>query len=293
MKRALAVFSLATSIIGFPSGDTCGEEVAFYYNKIAFQYATTSDGGARFGDTSAFPALPADFFAPGSLPFEGLLTLDSGNVEVEVKESGEKGGTEDINIGVGELQECSISKSAPFEVHYDDGATELWNVEMRLDPLETSGFEFDFTHNPPGAPDGGAILPIDSFIDVHAVITFSNTPTGGTTRYRYFSIIDRTRLTTTDAMWAHRHNRIAGGENRDFVPGADPADPSAELQLLYFQGGGLNLPLRLVEVVPEPSAILLLVVGASILYPRARRTADSPSHRPPSADSHQPQKTSA
>lgn len=27
------------------------------------------------------------------------------------KESGEKGGTEDINIGVGELQECTISKS--------------------------------------------------------------------------------------------------------------------------------------------------------------------------------------
>jgi type VI secretion system secreted protein Hcp len=32
-------------------------------------------------------------------------------VERELKESGEKGGTEDLNIGVGELQECSISKS--------------------------------------------------------------------------------------------------------------------------------------------------------------------------------------
>lgn len=32
-------------------------------------------------------------------------------VEREMKESGEKGGTTDINIGVGELQECSISKS--------------------------------------------------------------------------------------------------------------------------------------------------------------------------------------
>ena len=29
----------------------------------------------------------------------------------EMKESSEKGGTEDINIGVGELQECTISKS--------------------------------------------------------------------------------------------------------------------------------------------------------------------------------------
>ncbi|MEM8669135.1 MAG: type VI secretion system tube protein Hcp [Planctomycetota bacterium] len=32
-------------------------------------------------------------------------------IEREMKESAEKGGTEDINIGVGELQECSISKS--------------------------------------------------------------------------------------------------------------------------------------------------------------------------------------
>ncbi len=32
-------------------------------------------------------------------------------VERELNESGEKGETEDINIGVGELQECTISKS--------------------------------------------------------------------------------------------------------------------------------------------------------------------------------------
>lgn len=32
-------------------------------------------------------------------------------VEREMKESGEKGGTEDINIGVGELQEATVSKS--------------------------------------------------------------------------------------------------------------------------------------------------------------------------------------
>ena len=35
----------------------------------------------------------------------------AGNVEREMTESGEKGGTEDINIGVGELQEATISKS--------------------------------------------------------------------------------------------------------------------------------------------------------------------------------------
>jgi type VI protein secretion system component Hcp len=32
-------------------------------------------------------------------------------IEREMKESGEKGGTVDVNIGVGEMQECTISKS--------------------------------------------------------------------------------------------------------------------------------------------------------------------------------------
>jgi type VI protein secretion system component Hcp len=45
--------------------------------------------------------------------FKDCFVADSFSfgVEREMKESGEKGGTEDINIGVGELQECNISKS--------------------------------------------------------------------------------------------------------------------------------------------------------------------------------------
>ena len=70
------------------------EEVAFYYNKIAFNYAKTTDGKEWESDANWFIA---DSFSFG--------------VEREMKESGEKGGTEDINIGLGELQECTISKS--------------------------------------------------------------------------------------------------------------------------------------------------------------------------------------
>lgn len=45
--------------------------------------------------------------------YEKCFVADSFSfgIEREMKESGEKGGTEDINIGVGELQECTISKS--------------------------------------------------------------------------------------------------------------------------------------------------------------------------------------
>jgi len=56
------------------------------------------DGEAQGpGDTGSFDWFEADSFSFG--------------VEREMKESGEKGGTADINIGVGELQECTIEKS--------------------------------------------------------------------------------------------------------------------------------------------------------------------------------------
>lgn len=48
------------------------------------------------------PIGAVDWFVADSFSF---------GVEREMKESGEKGGTADINIGVGELQECTISKS--------------------------------------------------------------------------------------------------------------------------------------------------------------------------------------
>ena len=56
------------------------------------------------------PGIHGDVTTKG---YEGYFEADSFSfgVEREMKESGEKGGTADINIGVGELQECTISKS--------------------------------------------------------------------------------------------------------------------------------------------------------------------------------------
>lgn len=56
------------------------------------------------------PGIPGDVTTKG---YEGYFEADSFSfgIEREMKESGEKAGTEDINIGVGELQECTISKS--------------------------------------------------------------------------------------------------------------------------------------------------------------------------------------
>lgn len=57
--------------------------------------------------------IPGAYGASGVAGYEDWFVADSFSfgVEREMKESGEKGGTADINIGVGELQECTISKS--------------------------------------------------------------------------------------------------------------------------------------------------------------------------------------
>lgn len=60
-----------------------------------------ADSGIRLNADSN-QVTPGDYFAADSFSF---------GVEREMKESGEKGGTEDINIGVGELQECTVSKN--------------------------------------------------------------------------------------------------------------------------------------------------------------------------------------
>jgi type VI secretion system secreted protein Hcp len=60
----------------------------------------------------AIPGVPGDATIEGYNDGKWFVADSfSFGVEREMKESGEKGGTEDINIGVGELQECTISKS--------------------------------------------------------------------------------------------------------------------------------------------------------------------------------------
>ena len=79
--------------------------------------------------------------------YEKCFVADSFSfgVEREMKESGEKGGTQDINIGVGELQECTISKSmdktstllAQFAINGNSlGKADIFFVEMAGEAAE-------------------------------------------------------------------------------------------------------------------------------------------------------------
>jgi type VI protein secretion system component Hcp len=72
-------------------------------------------------------------------------------VEREMKESGERGGTEDINIGVGELQECTISKSM------DRASAKLAQFAINGNPAGQAEIHFVEVA---GGGDGTAAQPI-------------------------------------------------------------------------------------------------------------------------------------
>ena len=89
---------------------------------VAFVMLTTSvQANAELSDFALWPIYVHIPGVGGDVATQGYDGSDgkkwfvadsfSFGVEREMKESGEKGGTEDINIGVGELQECTISKS--------------------------------------------------------------------------------------------------------------------------------------------------------------------------------------
>ena len=91
------------------------EEVAFYYNKIPFSAeAANAEQAAILVEIPTIGGdVEPDNQADAGYDTGKYFVADSFSfgVEREMKESGEKGGTADINIGVGELQECTISKS--------------------------------------------------------------------------------------------------------------------------------------------------------------------------------------
>ena len=123
--------------------------------------------------------------------YEGWFTADSFSfgVEREMKESGEKGGTADINIGVGELQECTISKSmdmastalAQFAINGNSpGVAEIHFVEMTNDgkPVAYLKYKLDRVFVKSWSTSGDADdRPTEEVAFYYNKIAFNYTPT--------------------------------------------------------------------------------------------------------------------
>jgi type VI protein secretion system component Hcp len=93
--------------------------------------------------------------------FEKCFLADSFSfgVEREMKESGEKGGTEDINIGVGELQECNISKTM------DRASANLAQYAINGNSLGTAFIMFAEVGGPGKSGEGKSVIYLQYCLD--------------------------------------------------------------------------------------------------------------------------------
>lgn len=150
------------------------------------------------GTTSSFaapglPAIPADFFGPGSEPFAGAVGLESacsalcGHCDADCN-----GGPDDRldyveNTDTGafamELAPVSLYSVAPIQVAVN-GVASFFDVFVELrcaDPVPFPGIRIRGTlHLPPGAtlaPGTSSVVEASS-LDVHARFTFTNAATG-------------------------------------------------------------------------------------------------------------------
>ena len=154
--------------------------------------------------------------------YEGWFVADSFSfgVEREMKESGEKAGTEDINIGVGELQECTISKSmdmasanlAQYAINGNSlGQAEIHFVEIASDgqPQTYLKYKLDRAFVKSWSTSGDADdRPTEEVAFYYNKIAFNYTPTkdGKTTGESSTFSWDRTR----NSVWNdHQFTAVA------------------------------------------------------------------------------------
>jgi len=133
--------------------------------------------------------IPADFFDPGSLPFDGLVLLggsgdpspDTFLTRRETMILNGIGASDEVPI---ELVELSLVSCEPITLRYSNGqADELWDVEIGLStngpPTPPGSINTTKTHDNGGTFDATfPVLPVFTFTKVGSRSTSAGTPTG-------------------------------------------------------------------------------------------------------------------
>ena len=157
------------------------------------------------------PDVPGEVTTQG---YEGAIELNSFSfgVDREIKKFGEKGGTEDINIGVGELQEVTITKIldsasaklAQFAINGKSlGTAEIFFVEVGSEgpPRTYLQYKLDRVFVKSWSTSGDADdRPTEEVAFYYNKISFAYTPVGERTPDNVMSW-DIKKKTTWDAIF--------------------------------------------------------------------------------------------
>lgn len=217
-------------------------------------------------DFSTAP-IPADFFGPGSEPFEGQVALQGvpmagqGTTDTIVERFGDPdftpGPTATIPI---EIVALNLISADPIPVGFNGGGTELWHVMIMLpSPGQTQSGQYELDQ---GSPPGGT-LNFDSFFDVTYELEFQSAAGGPILtdqRGQHMAMQNAVPWSPTAP------SRFDFGDSRGLFPGLN-AHPEPET--LLFGGSQFGWGVRL-AVVPEPVTLVLMAGGIAGLLGRRR-----------------------
>jgi hypothetical protein len=173
-------------------------------------------------NTYLHAVLPADFFGPGSDPFDGVIYFEGvpipdyqvpagplftelGPTSTIVERKDDAGPEFPATIEI-EIVELSLVSVAPITVTYGGGSPEDWNVTAEVaenDPNQTPG-DMEVRHED---VDGGTF---DSYLPVDPELTFMRIPDGLTRGPYYYSDMTGVPLEfeAYDVPWSHTANPL-------------------------------------------------------------------------------------
>jgi hypothetical protein len=218
----------------------------------------TTCGATQF-DFSTTP-IPADFFDPGSLPFDGVVILGgecTDTVVQRLQPTFFEGDPPTATVPI-EVTALSLVSCEPITVRYSNGAPDSrWNVAVRQSAVTPSSGQI--TLERPGLdsnggtmrPDGG---PVANYVEVHVEVRFVEVgdpdhelglPWGERLR-----LVDPVPWSHTPPAGAILRPGTPPDATSNFFAGSDPANPTAAVVPLSLRGNLLSWQPRL--LVNEP-----------------------------------------
>jgi len=231
----------------------------------------TKGGIINFGGTSAIPAIPADFFDPGSDPFTGNVNIQ-GYVVNTVDTVAFPG-----NMGLGdrpetipvELVQLSLVSVNPITVHNSTtGVNSFFDIWVELHSGPRPGQHLSLTYNALGT--GGWV--VDSFFDIIYRIEFAppgQTPDGSL-------VLTNAGGFVLDGTVSQDDGGISPFTWYQSFPGGSPAPGlvlgATETELLPFwlNVGNGSISAEVIAVIPEPATMTLLGLGGLAMLRRRR-----------------------
>ncbi|MDK1030941.1 MAG: PEP-CTERM sorting domain-containing protein [Planctomycetia bacterium] len=225
--------------------------------------------------------IPADFFGPGSEPFEGVIYLMGEPISptplgptdtiVERASDASFSGAPLVATVAIEMVALSLVSTHPITVGFPGFDTVDYDVSISLTPSEQTTGQMILGRGNLN-DDGGTISSdnLASFFDVEITLTFDKIGTGGVGQAVSMLDVSDTIVLAADVPWSHTapDGVLTTGNTSNFFPGGTPDDPAVPPESLQFDGTNFHLQMVL---SPEPATMALMVLGIGGVLLKRRR----------------------